>query len=182
MQFALNRPGVWSILIDSVDSELGCIRRGRIEDFHLQGALTHITSRGKPEVPYGWDPGPTLGLWSSRIFDALSCYLCLIFMHSIKQNGIWRKKHSLSIFFLGGAPAAPPHLDPPLFVLLNVCTKSKTHSIASPVLLPSSCLGSSRESCSRLSTRRKGWRASRCFLRRRRWHRRYSPDWSPYRF
>ena len=65
--------------------------RGRIQDFHWGGgggehkrlcAHTHITSR-KHEVPYGRGPGLTLWPGSSRgVFDALSCYLSLIFKHS----------------------------------------------------------------------------------------------------
>ena len=50
------------------------------------------------------------GPGSSRVFEALSCYLSLILKHSYTK---WDTKQSRSNWGGGGLPAAPP-LDPPL--------------------------------------------------------------------
>ena len=71
-------------------------RQGWFQDFHGGGggakkcARTHITS-ANPEVPITTGPGvqgPLQGPGSSRGFDALSCYLRLIFLNILIQNGI----------------------------------------------------------------------------------------------
>ena len=68
----------------------GFSNRGGAKDYMH---ASHITSVN-PEVLYGRAPG------SSRVLDALSCYLCHILKHSDSKTGF--KKHSRSKF-RGGA-------------------------------------------------------------------------------
>ena len=66
---------------------------------------THISA--KREVPYTTGVGPFKGPGSSRVLDALSCYLSLIFKHPDTK---WKtKKYDQNGGGGGGeTPAAPP--------------------------------------------------------------------------
>ena len=75
-----------------VSSPFWRVVQGRNQDFMGRGGggyyvRTHITC-AKAEVPHGRIPGPTFFLEALGVFDALSCYLSLIFKQSNIQNGI----------------------------------------------------------------------------------------------
>ena len=85
----------------------------RIQDFQIEGAPTLCACSTKREVHYSLRPAQGPG--SSRILDALSCYLSLILKPSITKLDL--KKHSQSKF-RGGASLLRPRLDPPLSFML----------------------------------------------------------------
>ena len=67
-----------------------------MQDFHLEGMqkiMRMYTTSAKSKVPYSRGPG------SSRVIDALSCYLSLTFKHSDTK---WDKKTPIADQILGG--------------------------------------------------------------------------------
>ena len=82
----------------------GCYDKGGSRTFIQGGVKDYMCA---PEVPYGRGPGPAFkrALESLGVFDALSCYLSLIFKHS--DTKLDYKTHNQSNF-RGCAPVAPP--------------------------------------------------------------------------
>ena len=99
---------------------VGCVPvQGRIQDFHLVGGgaqkIMWAHAHHKLEARSPLTPGSRAHKWALEalgVFDALSCYLSLIFKHSDTK---WDKKNTVDQFFFfffffwgGGAPLVLP--------------------------------------------------------------------------
>ena len=87
--------------------------QGRIQNFHVGGGahqimVVHTYHKREARSPYGRGPGPS-SLEALQVFDAISCYMSLIFKLFKHSDAKWEKKYCQSkLGGGGGTPAAPP--------------------------------------------------------------------------